>query len=55
MILIFILELAAGIAGYALRDSTTDYLTSRLTESMENYDTTEIATIWDLVQKEVIP
>lgn len=54
LILIFILELAAGIAGYALRNQTTSYLTGTLTESMQDYKLSSDTTyMWDLIQKEV--
>lgn len=56
LILVFILELAAGIAGYALRDTTTDFLTDKLTESLDSYNVSgdgEVTVMWDLIQKEV--
>lgn len=57
LILIFILELAAGIAGYALRNTTGSYLSTTLLDSMEQYKVAESADdvtyMWDLIQKEV--
>lgn len=56
LILIFVLELAAGIAGYALRDQTSGYLTQKLTDSINSYDvngTGDVTAMWDLIQREV--
>lgn len=54
LILIFILELAAGIAGYALRNATASYLSTTLLNSMEQYNVANDTTyMWDLIQKEV--
>lgn len=50
------MELAAGIAGYVLRDSTADRLTETLTESMAEYEvlsTNEVTVMWDLIQRQV--
>lgn len=38
LMLVFILELSGGIAGYVLRDSARDYLNNRLNESMYKYN-----------------
>lgn len=52
--MIFILELAAGIAGYALRNNTADYLKTTLVESMQEYNvTSDVTYMWDLIQREV--
>lgn len=53
LILIFILELSAGIAGYVCRDAAEEVLTAKLTESMVNYgkNDTVITALWDLIQR----
>lgn len=53
LILIFILELAAGISGYVLRNDTYNLLTSTMQSSMKQYGGTtnqEITIIWDEIQ-----
>lgn len=50
---VFILELSAGIAGYALKAQTAEYLDKRLRESMKEYGKDDgIAYMWDTIQKE---
>ncbi|XP_034252665.1 CD63 antigen-like [Thrips palmi] len=53
LILIFILELSAGIAGYVCRDAAKDVLTQKLGESMLNYgkNDTVVTALWDLMQR----
>lgn len=53
LVLIFILELSAGIAGYVCRDAAKEVLTTKLTESMVNYgkNDTVITTLWDVIQR----
>ena len=56
LILIFILELSAGIAGYVCRDAAEDLLQKKLMESMGNYlapDAKEVTVLWDLIQRKV--
>ena len=56
MILIFILELSAGIAGYVLRDQTAAFLRNELNSSMTRYridDYNEITRMWDVIQDQV--
>lgn len=56
LILIFILELSAGIAGYVCRDAAEDLLQTKLTESMEYYDgpnSKEVTALWDIIQRTV--
>lgn len=56
LILIFILELSAGIAGYVCRDAAEEVLTSKLTESMVNYgkqNETVVTALWDVIQRNV--
>ncbi|CAH1260425.1 unnamed protein product [Diabrotica balteata] len=49
--IIFIFEFSAGIAGYVLRDKTSNYLEDSLTTAMYKYNnSTSTATMWDLVQ-----
>lgn len=53
LILIFILELSGGIAGYVCRDKVEAVLTEKLTESMTNYgdpNATVVTKLWDTIQ-----
>jgi len=53
--LIFILEFAAGISGYVLRNNTNELLTNTLTGTMQQYNKTNfdyITALWDEVQKD---
>jgi len=53
LILIFILELSGGIAGYVCRDKVEAVLTEKLTESMKNYgdkNATIVTKLWDGIQ-----
>lgn len=53
---IFILELAAGISGYVLRNDTYNLVSTTLQSSMSKYggDTSkEITIIWDEIQVDV--
>ncbi|KAK7864770.1 hypothetical protein R5R35_012266 [Gryllus longicercus] len=53
LVLIFILELAAGIAGYVLRNRAEDVLQTHLMETMNQYvENTEYTTLWDGMQRE---
>ncbi|XP_049807582.1 CD63 antigen-like [Schistocerca nitens] len=50
---IFILELAAGIAGYVLEDAAVEVINKRMNDSMVHYrDSPEITIVWDSIQKE---
>lgn len=52
--MIFILELAAGITGYILKNSTKTLITDTLQPTMKDYVNTErphIAAAWDDVQQ----
>ncbi|XP_022905243.2 CD63 antigen [Onthophagus taurus] len=54
MILVFVLQLAAGIAGYALRNSTHSYLEQKLNDSLLSYggeNMENLNTIWDFMQR----
>lgn len=56
LILIFILELAAGISGYVLRNDTRDLVSNALNSSMKSYggnNSGEITLIWDEIQVDV--
>lgn len=55
MVLVFILELSAGISGYVLRNDATEVLSKKMKESMVAYDknNTEIYMIWDSIQQDV--
>jgi len=47
LLLVFILELSGGIAGYVLRDRARDFLSHKLNESMHNYiNNTETQNLW---------
>lgn len=55
LFIIFILELAAGISGYVLRNDAYNMINSRLNESMKEYQgNTQSATVvlWDNVQRD---
>ncbi|XP_053674896.1 CD63 antigen [Anopheles nili] len=53
LILIFILELAAGISGYVLRNDTRELVSNALNSSMKSYGNEhsgDITLIWDEIQ-----
>lgn len=55
LVFIFILELAAGISGYVLRNDTYNLVTSTLQSSMVKYGgntTNEITYLWDEIQND---
>ncbi|XP_001605056.1 CD63 antigen [Nasonia vitripennis] len=54
MVLVFILELSAGISGYVLRNDATEVLSDKMKKSMEGYKKTneEIYVIWDQIQRD---
>lgn len=50
--IIFVLELAAGITGYILRNSTADLMMSTLKPTMDNYiKEKHVAVDWDNIQR----
>ncbi|XP_033231067.1 CD63 antigen-like [Belonocnema kinseyi] len=52
MVLVFILELSAGIAGYGLRSSASQVITGKMKENMNSYNSSkETAAIWDKLQQ----
>ncbi|XP_017779846.1 PREDICTED: CD63 antigen-like [Nicrophorus vespilloides] len=54
LILIFVLEFAAGIAGYVLRSQTEQFLNTSMHTSLSKYNKSnnnEVAVIWDTMQK----
>jgi CD63 antigen len=54
LLLVFILELSGGIAGYVLRDRALDFLSHRLNESMHTYiNNTETRKLWYEMQTNV--
>jgi CD63 antigen len=54
LLLVFILELSGGIAGYVLRNSARDFLKSKLNESMYNYNSdNETHEAWFVLQTKV--
>jgi len=51
LLLVFILELSGGIAGYVLRDSARDFLSDKLNKSMHSYNSsTESQEFWYRMQ-----
>lgn len=51
--IIFVLELAAGISGYVLRNDAQNLLETKLKETMATYKTdATISTLWDYTQRE---
>jgi len=55
LILIFVLEFAAGVSGYVLRNQTNEFLTEKLNESLHKYNTTvpdQYTKLWDDIQGE---
>lgn len=54
LLLIFFLEIAGGIGGYLLKNTTQDYLSHKLSATMLDYKVYQDVTIaWDTVQKDV--
>jgi CD63 antigen len=54
LLLVFILELSGGIAGYVLRDRAHDFLNYKLNESMHNYNSSaEAKEFWFTLQTSV--
>lgn len=54
LVLIFILELAAGIAGYVLEDQAEAIIKGKMLHNLPFYaNTTEIREAWDFIQKDV--
>lgn len=55
LILVFILELSAGIAGYVLRNDSYNLIDASLRESMVKYEAQDkaIQKIWDEIQTDV--
>lgn len=55
LIVIFLLEVAVGIAGILLKNRTEDFLKSALQDSMKHYhqNNSEISFVWDNIQTQV--
>lgn len=54
MITIFIMELAAGISGYVLRNEAGQMLRGNLERTMADYkDLDYVSILWDEVQRDV--
>jgi CD63 antigen len=53
LLVVFILELSGGIAGYVLRDRARDFLKGKLNESMYRYDNIETQEVWFALQTTV--
>ncbi|XP_030759336.1 CD63 antigen-like isoform X3 [Sitophilus oryzae] len=49
LVVVFIFEFSAGIAGYVLRDKTISYLENTLQENLKSYNSST-HDIWDLIQ-----
>lgn len=51
LLLVFILELSGGIAGYVLRDRARDFLSDRLNDSLHTYnESRETQELWYMMQ-----
>jgi CD63 antigen len=54
MVLIFILELSAGISGFVLKADTTKLIESSMNNTMKDFgNSTEITAAWNGVQYQV--
>jgi CD63 antigen len=54
LLLVFILELSGGIAGYVLRDRARDFLNHSLNESMHHFnEERETRELWYMMQTSV--
>jgi hypothetical protein len=54
LLLVFILELSGGIAGYVLRNRAHDFLNHKLNESMYDFNSSdEIKKLWYMMQTSV--
>lgn len=54
LIVIFLLEVAVGIAGIILKNRTEEFLAGALHSSMDQYgNDTEITAVWDNIQRQV--
>lgn len=55
LLIIFTIELAAGLAGYARRSDVEEMLENRLNKSMqEYYSKRDVEKSWNIMQHEVI-
>jgi CD63 antigen len=54
LLVVFILELSGGIAGYVLRDRARDFLQGKLNESMHGYEGNNVTQeVWFVLQTRV--
>ena len=55
VVLIFIVQVSAGIAAYVMRSDVKDFLRDNLQESMQNYheDNPHITKTWNVIQHDV--
>lgn len=55
MVVVFILELSAGISGYVLRGSATEVVQENMKATMKKYQDpkSDIAAVWDQLQTDV--
>lgn len=55
MVIIFILELSGGIAGYVLRNNAAELIGSKMHGTMSKYghNNSEITEVWDKIQEKV--
>ncbi|XP_011495693.1 PREDICTED: CD63 antigen [Ceratosolen solmsi marchali] len=53
MVLVFILELSAGISGYVLRNTASENIQEKMLETMKNYNkSVDITEVWNKLQKD---
>ncbi|KAL7297809.1 hypothetical protein TKK_0008842 [Trichogramma kaykai] len=53
MVIVFIMEFAAGITGYVMRNSVGEALQSKMIDTTNKYNTSlEIRQVWDLIQRD---
>ncbi|VEN60525.1 unnamed protein product [Callosobruchus maculatus] len=55
LVIVFILELVVGIAGFLLKSRTEEFLIDNLHKTMDQYNSsnTEITVVWDQVQRQL--
>jgi CD63 antigen len=52
--LIFILEIAGGVAGYIMKDDVYDMLETRMNSTLKSYNSSDIVKkTWNIVQHDV--
>ena len=55
MVMVFTLELSAGISGYTLKSHASEIIEFKMRETMVKYNVSkEVTVIWDIIQQDVI-